>query len=50
LPTTFEHSHHNRFADAAAMPEPLQITKLYTVFDVKDDEAGAIKSFNADAA
>jgi anti-sigma B factor antagonist len=24
----------------------LQITKLYTVFDVKDDEAGAIKSFN----
>jgi anti-sigma B factor antagonist len=23
----------------------LQITKLYTVFDVKDDEAGAIKSF-----
>ena len=28
----------------------LQITKLYTVFDVKDDEAGAIKSFNADAA
>jgi anti-sigma B factor antagonist len=28
----------------------LQITKLSTVFDVKDDEAGAIKSFNADAA
>ena len=28
----------------------LQITKLYTVFDVKDDEAGAIKSFNADSA
>ena len=24
----------------------LQITKLYTVFDVKDDEAGAIKSFS----
>ncbi len=24
----------------------LQITKLYTVFDVKDDEAAAIKSFN----
>ena len=24
----------------------LQITKLYTVFDVKDDEASAIKSFN----
>lgn len=23
----------------------LQITKLYTVFDVKDDEAGAVKSF-----
>ena len=23
----------------------LQITKLYTVFDVKDDEAAAIKSF-----
>lgn len=23
----------------------LQITKLYTVFDVRDDEAGAIKSF-----
>ena len=30
--------------------EVLQITKLYTVFDVKDDEAGAIKSFNPDAA
>ena len=28
----------------------LQITKLYTVFDVKDDEAGAIKSFSAEAA
>jgi anti-sigma B factor antagonist len=28
----------------------LQITKLSTVFDVKDDEASAIKSFNADAA
>ncbi len=28
----------------------LQITKLYTVFDVKDDEASAIKSFNAAAA
>jgi anti-sigma B factor antagonist len=25
----------------------LQITKLYTVFDVKDDEASAIKSFKA---
>ena len=24
----------------------LQITKLYTVFDVKDDEASAISSFN----
>ena len=24
----------------------LQITKLYTVFDVKDDEASAIKSFS----
>ncbi len=24
----------------------LQITKLYTVFDVKDDEAGAINAFN----
>ena len=24
----------------------LQITKLYTVFDVKDDEASAVKSFN----
>ena len=24
----------------------LQITKLYTVFDVRDDEAGAVKSFN----
>jgi anti-sigma B factor antagonist len=24
----------------------LQITKLYTVFDVHDDEAGAIRSFN----
>jgi anti-sigma B factor antagonist len=23
----------------------LQITKLYTVFDVKDDEAAAIKAF-----
>jgi anti-sigma B factor antagonist len=23
----------------------LQITKLYTVFDVRDDEAGAIRSF-----
>ena len=23
----------------------LQITKLYTVFDVKDDEAGAVKAF-----
>ena len=27
----------------------VDITKLYRVFDVKDDEAGAIKSFNADA-
>ena len=25
----------------------LQITKLYTVFDVKDDEASAVKSFGA---
>lgn len=25
----------------------LQITKLYTVFDVKDDEASAIRSFKA---
>jgi hypothetical protein len=24
----------------------LQITKLYTVFDVKDDEAVAVKSFH----
>jgi len=24
----------------------LQLTKLYTVFDIKDDEAGAIASFN----
>ena len=24
----------------------LQITKLYTVFDVKEDEAAAVKSFN----
>jgi anti-sigma B factor antagonist len=24
----------------------LQITKLYTVFDVKDDEAGAIAAFS----
>lgn len=24
----------------------LQITKLYTVFDVKEDEAGAVKSFS----
>jgi anti-sigma B factor antagonist len=24
----------------------LQITKLYTVFDVRDDEASAVKSFN----
>jgi anti-sigma B factor antagonist len=30
--------------------EILQVTLLSTVFDVKDDEAGAIKSFNADAA
>jgi anti-sigma B factor antagonist len=27
-----------------------QVTRLYTVFDVRDNEAGAIKSFNADAA
>jgi len=27
-----------------------QVTRLYTVFDVRDSEAGAIKSFNADAA
>jgi anti-sigma B factor antagonist len=25
----------------------LQITKLYTVFDIRDDEAAAIKSFQA---
>ncbi len=25
----------------------LQITKLYTVFDIKDDEAAAIQAFNA---
>ena len=25
----------------------LQITKLYTVFDVRDDEAGAIAAFNS---
>ena len=25
----------------------LQITKLYTVFDVKDDEAAAVKSFSS---
>jgi anti-sigma B factor antagonist len=24
----------------------LQITKLYTVFDVREDEAGAVKAFN----
>jgi anti-sigma B factor antagonist len=30
--------------------DDFQITKLYSVFDVKDDEAGAIKSFNAEAA
>jgi hypothetical protein len=24
----------------------LQITKLYTVFDVRDDEAGAVKAFS----
>ena len=29
--------------------DDFQITKLYSVFDVQDDEAGAIKSFNADA-
>ncbi len=28
----------------------LQVTKLYTVFNVQDDEAVAIKSFSADAA
>ena len=27
----------------------LQITKLYTVFDVHEDEAGAIRSFTANA-
>jgi anti-sigma B factor antagonist len=27
----------------------LQITKLYTVFDVKDDEAAAVKSFATSA-
>jgi anti-sigma B factor antagonist len=27
----------------------LQITKLYTVFDVKDDEAAAVKSFATNA-
>jgi anti-sigma B factor antagonist len=25
----------------------LQITKLYTVFDVKDDESGAVAAFGA---
>jgi len=25
----------------------LQITKLYTVFDIRDDEAAAVQSFNA---
>jgi anti-sigma B factor antagonist len=28
----------------------MQITKLYTVFDIRDDEAGAIKSFDLSAA
>lgn len=28
----------------------LQITKLYTVFDIKDDEAAAIQSFTAKSA
>jgi anti-sigma B factor antagonist len=28
----------------------MQITKLYTVFDIKDDEAAALKSFDASAA
>lgn len=28
----------------------LQITKLYTVFDVKDDEASAVESFSAPRA
>ncbi len=27
----------------------LQITKLYTVFDVKDDEASAVSAFSAKA-
>ena len=30
--------------------DALQITKLYTVFDIKDDEAGAIKSFDQSTA
>jgi anti-sigma B factor antagonist len=28
----------------------MQITKLYTVFDIMDDEAGAVKSFGQSAA
>ena len=28
----------------------LQITKLYTVFDISDDEASAVKSFNQSSA
>ena len=28
----------------------MQITRLYTVFDIKDDEAGAIKSFDQSTA
>jgi anti-sigma B factor antagonist len=30
--------------------EVMQITKLYTVFDIMDDEAVAVKSFNQSAA
>ena len=30
---------------AKRVKDLLQITKLYTVFDVHDDEAGAIRSF-----
>lgn len=32
---------------AKKVKDVLQITKLYTVFDIKDDEAAAISSFNA---
>ena len=28
----------------------MQITKLYTIFDVMDDEAAAVKSFGQSAA